>query len=130
MRCKFPGARVHGAILALALAAAVPSAGAQKATEMFIPIGQSAGLSGKHTMLAQVQAVNETQRTLTMLHNGTPYTVRLGARTPVWIDRSKQQQANSTGTLAEVKPGMSAEIKFEKNNRAAEVEWIKVQAAP
>jgi hypothetical protein len=101
---------------------------AQKATEMFIPIGQSAGLSGKHTLLARVQSVNPAQRSLTVLHDGTSTTARLGAQTPVWLDRSGLKQANSVGTLGDVKPGMTVEVKFQKNNRSSgDAEWVKVQ---
>ncbi len=103
----------------------------QKATEMFIPMGQSAGLSGRHTLLARVQTVNEAQRSLTLLQDGTSHTVKLGAQTPVWLDRSKLQQSNSVGALADAKPGMTVEVKFLKNNRAAgDAEWVKLQVAP
>ena len=104
---------------------------AQKATEMFVPIGQSAGLSGKHTLTARVQSVDANARSITLIQDTTTQTVKLGAKMPLWIDRSKQQQSNSAGTLADVKPGMLAEVKFVKNNRAAgEAEWVKVQSAP
>ncbi len=103
----------------------------QKATEMFIPVGQSVGLSGKHTMLARVQAVDAGQRSLTLVQDGASTTIKLGAKTPVWLDRSKLQQSNSVGALADVKPGMTVEVKFQKNNRSAgDAEWVKLQVAP
>lgn len=117
-------------VAALLCAGSAPAL-AQKSTELFIPLGQSAGLSGKHTILAVVQSVNDAQRTLTMLHEGQAYTAKLGARTPVWLDRSKLQQRNSVGSLADVKPGMTVEVKFQKNSRAAgDAEWVKLQMAP
>jgi hypothetical protein len=116
-------------LLALALAAA-PNVFAQRATEMFVPIGQSAGLSGKHTLQATVQAVNAAERSLTLVHDGATVTVKLGATAPVWIDRSKQQQSSSAGSLADARPGMVAEVKFVKNSRAGgEAEWVKLQSA-
>ena len=118
-------------LLAALLGASALPCLAQKATEMFIPLGQSAGLSGKHTMVARVQAVNPGERSLTCVQDGTVQIVRLGARTPVWVDRSKIQQQNSAGTLADVTPGALVEVKFQKNNRATgEAEWVKVQSAP
>ncbi len=123
--------RVLRLALATALGCGAASALAQKATERFIPIGQSAGLSGKHTLLARVQSVNEAQRSLTVLHDGTAYIAKLGAQTPVWLDRSGLKQANSVGSLGDVKPGMTVEVKFQKNNRASgDAEWVKVQVAP
>ncbi|MFZ2653045.1 MAG: hypothetical protein WA210_23410 [Burkholderiaceae bacterium] len=127
----FRSTLARGTLLAALLGAIAPAGFAQKATEMFIPLGQSAGLSGKHTMLARVQSVNQAQRSLTLVQDGSVTTVRLGAQTPVWFDRSKLSQTNSLGTLAEVKPGMAAEIKFQKNNRSGgEAEWVKVQIEP
>ncbi len=119
------------ALLGALLGAIATPGMAQKATEMFIPLGQSTGLSGKHTLIAPVQSVNLAQRTLTLVHEGQAYTAKLGARTPVWLDRSKLQQPNSVGSLADVRPGMAAEIKFQKNNRSSgDAEWVKVQMAP
>lgn len=116
--------------LAALLGSSAASAFAQKATEMYIPIGQSAGLSGKHTLLARVQSVNEAQRSLTVMHDGTAYTAKLGAQTPVWLDRSGLKQPNSVGALSDVKPGMTVELKYQKNNRGAgDAEWLKVQVA-
>ena len=123
-----PALRAALAALLLGCSAAVL---AQKATEMFVPLGQSAGLSGKHTMMARVQSVNAAERSITLVQDAATQAVKLGAQTHLWIDRSKQQQTNTVGTLADVKPGMLAEVKFVKNNRAAgEAEWVKVQSAP
>ena len=116
--------------LAALLGSSAAPAFAQKATEMFVPIGQSAGLSGKHTLLARVQSVNEAQRSVTLMHDGTAYTAKLGAQTPVWLDRSGLKQPNSVGSLGDVKPGMTVELKYQKNNRGAgDAEWVKVQVA-
>ena len=131
MNPKLLNSRPLRVLLAGLVAACSAQAFAQKATEMFVPIGQSAGLSGKHTMMARVQSVDANARSITLVQDATTQTVKLGAKMPLWIDRSKQQQSNSAGTLADVRPGMLAEVKFLKNNRAAgEAEWVKVQSAP
>jgi hypothetical protein len=133
-RVPRPGSATKSRMLRLALAALLGGgaaiAFAQKATEMFIPIGQSSGLSGKHTLVARVQSVNEAQRSLTVLHDGSTYTAKLGAQTPVWLDRSALKQPNTVGSLGDVKPGMAVEIKYQKNNRGAgDAEWVKLQVA-
>ena len=122
-------------LLRLALAAALLIAAGtvwgQKATEMLIPIGQSSGLSGQHTLVARVQAVNAAERSLLLMQDATPVTIRLDTRTPLWLDRSPQQQGNLKITLADVRPGMLAEVKFRLNDRrSGEAEWVKLQAAP
>lgn len=128
-------ARIAHLLPRLALAAALLiAAGAvwgQKATEMLIPIGQSSGLSGQHTLVARVQAVNAAERSLLLMQDSTPVTIRLDTRTPLWLDRSPQQQGNLKITLADVRPGMLAEVKFRLNDRrSGEAEWVKLQAAP
>jgi hypothetical protein len=116
---------------AISLTAFAPPSQAQRATEMYVPIGQSAGLSGKHTLQAAIQSVNAAERSITLARDGSSVTVKLGAQTPVWIDRSKLQQANSIGTLADARPGMLAEVKFLKNNLSnGEAEWLKLQGGP
>jgi hypothetical protein len=118
-------------LIAALFVAGASAAMAQKATEMFVPIGQSSGLSGKHTLLGRVQAVNTAEHSITLIQDSTSHTVKLGASVPVWIDRSKQQQSNSPGTLADAKPGMLAEVKFVKNSRSGgEAEWVKLQNVP
>jgi hypothetical protein len=103
---------------------------AQKATEMFIPIGQSPGLSGKHTLIARIEAVNPPTRTLTLKDESVTRTVRITEQTKIWLDRSKLQQPNRTGTFADCRVGSLAEIKFLLNERkeGGVAEWIKVQA--
>lgn len=119
------------AAFAALVCAGATLANAQKATEMYVPIGQSAGLSGKHTLAARVQSVNAAERSLTVVQDSTAQAVKLADTASVWIDRSKQQQSNSVGTLADIKPGLLVEIKFVKNNRSGgEAEWVKVQHQP
>lgn len=104
---------------------------AQKATEQFIPIGQSPGLSGKHTMIARIEAVNPSTRTLTVKGETGTHTVRITDQTKIYVDRSKLQQPNRKGTFADCSVGSLAEIKFVQNERkdGGVAEWAKVQAA-
>jgi hypothetical protein len=122
-----PRAHIGLAILLFCFGCA---AHAQKATEMFIPIGQSPGLSGKHTLIARIEAVNPPTRTLTLKDESGMRTVRITDQTKIWLDRSKLQQPNRTGTFADCRVGSLAEIKFLQNERkeGGVVEWIKVQA--
>ena len=49
----------------------------QKATEIFIPVGQSPGLSGKYTTLGTVNAVNEEEKTIIMSDSVETYTIKM-----------------------------------------------------
>ena len=103
------------------------SANAEKSTELYIPIGQSPGLSGEYTVLGKIDQVNIQNRTIRMSGVSGSYTVKLTERTFIYLDRSKLQRSNTYGTLAECKVGDTVEVKFEDNSRNKPIEWIKVE---
>lgn len=116
-------------LLFAVLACPVPAAWAQKSNEIFIPIGQSPGLSGKVTLIARVVTADPVAATLTVAGSeGSAVTVSTTAKTHIWLDRSLAQQRNRVGTLADCRRDLRVEIKFRDNDaRAAVAEWIKVQ---
>lgn len=113
---------------ALALLAAPLIARAQKATEQFIPIGQSPGLSGKATVIGTVEAIDAAARTMTVNAGATSYRCALTDRTRIWIDRSAQRLSATTGRLADLQEGRRVEVKFTDATRKT-AEWVKVEAA-
>ena len=100
---------------------------AEKSTELYIPIGQSPGLSGKYTVMGKIDLVNPRNQTLKMSGASGSYTVKMTERTLIYLDRSKDQLSNIYGTLTDCKPGDLVEVKFEDNSRNKPIEWIKVQ---
>ena len=121
--------KLCAALLAAALTGTGLSAWAQKSNEIFIPIGQSPGLSGKFTLIARVVSADPAAGTLTVADaTGAAVTVSTTAKTTVWLDRSKLQLRNRTGTLADCRRDLSVEIKYRDNDpRTGVAEWIKVQ---
>lgn len=113
---------------ALALLAAPLVARAQKATEQFIPIGQSPGLSGKGTVIGTVQAVDATARTMSVNAGATSYRCALTDRTRIWVDRSAQRLSATAGAVADLQPGRRVEVKFTDATRTT-AKWVKVQPA-
>lgn len=105
-----------------------PGAQAQKATEVFIPIGQSTGLSGKLTLIGKIASVNLQNRTITVTDQSGTVTVHLAEPTKIYVDLSLQRSPNRPGTVADLRTGLLAEVKFEGNDRnKAVAEWIKVR---
>jgi hypothetical protein len=98
---------------------------AQEATEMYIPIGQSPGISNKTSVVGTVQALNAAARTLTVTGPSGPQTFVITAKTRIWLDKSAQKQANQYGSLADLQQGRRVEVKPQPAGRA---DWIKVQA--
>ena len=103
---------------------------AQKTSELFIPLGQSPGLSGKHTLIGKIVQVNALNNAITMADTAGTYSVAMVPSTPIYLDKSKAGLPNSQGTLADCKVGDSIEVKFVDNVQSKPAEWIKVQKAP
>ena len=100
---------------------------AEKSTELYIPIGQSPGLSGEYTVMGKIDQVNPQNQTLKMSGASGSYTVKMTKGTFIYLDRSKAQLSNIYGTLADCKAGDLVEVKFEDNSHNKPIEWIKVQ---
>jgi len=115
-----------GAVLLAALLAAQP-AYAQKATEQFIPIGQSPGISGTLTRIGEIAATDSRARTLTLRDASGTVTVRLTDKTRIFLDRSKLKQGNLEGSTADLQPGRRAEIRPEGAPESPTADWVKVE---
>jgi hypothetical protein len=107
--------------------AMVPVTLAEKATELYIPLGQSPGLSGKYLATGRIEQVNSQDNTLTMSSGSGTYTVKVSEHTMIYLDRSKMGQSNLYGSFADCKQGMMLEVRFEKDERGRPAEWIKLE---
>ena len=100
---------------------------AEKSTELYIPIGQSPGLSGEYTVTGKIDQVNSNNQSIKMSGPSGSYTVKLTQNTFIYLDRSQSGLPNTYGSLADCKAGDTIEVKFEGNSRSKPSEWIKVQ---
>lgn len=112
------------AIALLCLAAPVR---AQKATEQYIPIGMSPGVSGKYTSLGVVDTLSMPQRTVTVREAGMRRTIRITDRTSIWLDRSKLKLPNLRGRLVDLERGRRVEVKYADPDSRQVAEWVKVE---
>ena len=62
--------------VAFAMIGAVPDASAQKATEIYIPIGKSPGLSGEYTKMGTIEEVSAQEQAITMSDAAESYTIQ------------------------------------------------------
>lgn len=100
---------------------------AQKSTEMFIPIGQSPGLSGAHTLYGEVESINVQEGSCVIkTPDGKEETIITDGDPDVWLDYSSQKQKNTYGSLSDIKLGMTVECKFIDNQKRDSLDWIKV----
>ena len=117
------------AIVVVALGGALDVSG-QQATEMFIPIGESPGLSDKETVIGTIESVDPGTRMMTVSTPSGVETVAITDRTMIWLDRSEQKQPNQNGIIGDLQKGRKIETKIRKGEPKAVAEWIKVQVGP
>jgi hypothetical protein len=114
------------------LVGGTPAPSAQEMTEQFIPVGQSPGLSGKYTVIGKLQSVNTREQICSVASAAGTVNAKITERTRIWLDRSLLRQPNVKGTIADLKPGLTVEVKPEGHQSGVSngpAEWIKVQGA-
>ena len=99
--------------------------GAQEATERFIPIGKSPGLSGIGTTVGEIREVNTAQRRVTVGNETRSATVVVGEDTRIWLDRSASGQSSLAGGFPDLAVGRRAEVRPAPDGPGAI--WIKVR---
>src|SRR5918996_2754635 len=114
-------------VIVVAALGGAPEAVGQKETEVFVPMGQSPGVSYKSSLMGTVEAVDPGKRTLTVSGPAGARTVQITGRTRIFVDRSPQKQSNYAGTLADLQRGRKVEVKLGEGAKRASAEWIKVQ---
>ena len=102
---------------------------AQKATEKFIAVGKSPGVSGKYTVIGEVEQFDAQNRTLTVASSSGKHTCKLGDKAKIWLDRTKLKQPNLTGSVGDLRKGRRVEIKHQDAERKI-ADWIKVEITP
>ena len=111
------------------LLAAQASGVAQKTTELYIPIGQSPGLSGQLSLIGKIVQVDALNKAMTVADAAGRYSVSIGPGTRIYLDKSKAGLPSSQGALTDCRIGEPVEVKFVGNDRSQPAEWIKVQKA-
>jgi len=106
-----------------------PYAHGQKATEMFVPLGHSPGLSGKVTIIGSIETISARNRTIVVTGSAGSWSVQVTKRTQIWLDRSTLRLSSQNGTFADLRKGRLVEVKYEGSKRKSKgpAEWIKVE---
>lgn len=118
--------RFIGLAMTVAMLVAVPSAHGQAATEQFIPVGMSPGLSHRYTYIGEIEGVSAANRTITVSGPEGRQTIRVTDQTRIWLDRTASQHTNVSGGFGDLQPGRQIEVKYEDYERKEVADWIKV----
>lgn len=100
----------------------------QQATERFVPLGQSPGLSGKSTLIGTIGTVDSRNASLAVQSGAGSQPVKVTPATRIWLDRSAARQSTLVATLADLRPGQRIEVKFTDAIGRTTADWIKVDA--
>ena len=120
--------RTLAIVLALAATSASAAvAAAQEATEVFIPIGKSPGVSKQQTVMGTVDTADEKGRTLRITTPAGAITVAVTDKTRIFRDKSALKQPNEAGVFADLQKGRTVEVKLEPGESQRRAEWIKVR---
>ncbi len=118
--------KVFAGVAGLWLASLAPAHG-QEMTEMYIPIGQSPGVSGKSSLVGAIESVDPKKQTLSVSGPSGTQAVTLTARTHIWIDRTQARMPNQNGTLESLQKGRKVEVKFRDAEQKQVADWVKVE---
>jgi hypothetical protein len=116
------------AVVFVVLAGALKVYG-QEASEMYIPIGESPGLSNKLSLIGTLESVDAGAKIVHVSNPSGAQSVTLTERTRIWLDRSLDKQPNRSGAAADLQRGRKVEIKLRRGEPGPVADWIKVQDA-
>ncbi len=104
-----------------------PLARGQEATERYIPIGQSPGLSRQYNYIGPIEAVDPESRTLTVAGPSGVRVVKLTERSRIWLDRSMLELTSLRGSFEDCQLGRTVEVKYKDPSRRELADWIKLR---
>ena len=99
------------------------SAAGQQATEQYIPIGESPGLSGSDTYLGEILSVETAEHAFFVDGPDGLMRVAVSPQTRIYLDRSGVGESNSIGHYANCEAGRLVEVLLAPDGTAA---WVKV----
>ena len=108
-------------IIAIGLAYATSTA-AHPATERYIPIGQSPGISNVKSYIGPIQAVSSTADGFVMQVEGASQAVTVSDRTKIFLDTGRGR-TNLLGTEADCQAGRMVEVYLHDDGTAY---WVKI----
>jgi len=111
----------HVKAFVLALALFNTDALAQAATEVFIPIGRSPGVSGKTSIVGVIESREPGDG---LVVAGRQFFVDFD--TQIYLDRNKLRETNTIGTTRDLQIGVTVEVKPQRENERV-ADWIKVE---
>lgn len=99
-------------------------ASGQQATEVYIPIGESPGVSGHASLRGVILSIDYATRSMEIQLSDRSRTVSMNDLTRYYLDRTGRRQSNSIGTLHDCESGRAVEVNMSGDGTA---EWVKIE---
>ena len=121
--------KLLGTLSVFALAAG-PPVFAHRATERYIPIGSSPGVSGKLTLIGTVEPRAETDSIIRIrTEDDRVVGFTWNESTRFWLDRTRVRRTNVPASWEHCREGRRVEVRFRDDDPTTGIAaWVKVEA--
>ena len=99
---------------------------AQQTTEVYIPIDQSPGISGKASLVGSISSVDHESYSVTITVAGESKTVTMTPATRYYVIRTGGKKQNSTGSYEDCEVGRRMEAYLDEDGNAV---WVKIEVS-
>ena len=130
MSTRKTGRNLHWAVVigtAFYALGGAPLGNAQQATERYIPIGQSPGVSGTYTYVGRVIATDPGRQTISVDDRTGVHLIKIAETTSIWFDRSKSNRQNRVASYSDCKVGARVEVMYQRDD-VTTARWIKIES--
>ncbi len=120
--------RPHASVMVLIVGMLLLASDAygQQATERYIPVGKSPGISAKYSYIGQIERVDSENRTIVVAGPEGSRTITVSDATKIWLDRTQGRLSNQRGGMSDLQPGLRVEVNYVDNEKKERADWIKV----
>lgn len=112
-------------ILVIAATLACGDAVAQQTTEVYIPIGDSPGVSKDKSWIGEIDSVDYGEMRLDVNTSRGMRQIKVDGKTRFYLDRTRYRKKSETGTMQDCRVGRRIEAYVGEDGKAY---WIKVEA--
>ena len=77
-------------------------------------------------MICKVEMVKTNDSIMTIRQESGVMNLKMTEQTKIYLDKSKLKLQNKKGSWADIKPGMTMEVKYVDNKPGNPVDWIKL----
>lgn len=115
---------IKATLLAVVFVFSTNSSHSQQATEVYIPIGKSPGVSVTSSLHGKISGLDYETRSIRLVDRGSVKSVQVNDATRYYLDRSKYEKTSEMGTMHDCKVGRMIEVNVTDDG---DVKWIKIE---